>query len=576
VIPTYQRRDIVVRTVQALERQVMRDFDVVVVVDGSTDGTAAALRRLQVSFPLTVLENDNAGASVARNAGAAASSGEVLVFLDDDMEARSDLLAEHDRSHREGADVVLGHLPLHPESPSTLLSQGVGRWAERRRERLAAADTTLPVSELNTGQMSISREAFDALGGFDVEFTRNGLYGGEDLDFGYRARRSGLRIVFNPAAVTYQYYAVDPATYTRRTRDAGRAAQELKIKHPELTQDLSGGREFVSRRSRWVLGALGAMPAAVSWPLRVLAAHRVRTHHQDERTYRLFFGLQTMEYHRGARQARRDLHTGEAVVLAYHSISDLHDDPLLAEYGVPPQRFAEQLDCLIRHGWRFLTLETMIRALGGDTQLPARSALLTFDDGYADLLTAAQPILAEREIPFVVFAVSDRLGGSNDWDRTVGGGRLTLLDEMKLRALIEGGGVVGSHGASHRRLVDLDPSELERELQGSAARLASVDGARPIAFSYPYGVWSPEVREAVSAAGYVVGFTVRPGVVRRGSDRYALPRIEVLASDTPAVLRLKLATAGWPDPLRRKLLDGFRALRARWRLPLPADLPIGD
>ena len=53
----------------------------------------------------------------------------MLLFLDDDMEADPRLLAEHERSHREGADVVLGDLPLHPDSPRNLLSWGVGAWA---------------------------------------------------------------------------------------------------------------------------------------------------------------------------------------------------------------------------------------------------------------------------------------------------------------------------------------------------------------------------------------------------------------------------------------------------------------
>src|SRR5690348_2266423 len=96
VIPTYQRRDVVVRSVAALNRQTFRDFEVVVVVDGSTDGTADALREVEAEFALTILEFPNRGLSQARNAGARAASGEVILFLDDDMEADPALLEEHD------------------------------------------------------------------------------------------------------------------------------------------------------------------------------------------------------------------------------------------------------------------------------------------------------------------------------------------------------------------------------------------------------------------------------------------------------------------------------------------------
>src|SRR2546423_1524068 len=220
VIPTHQRRDLVVRMVGALDRQELRDFEVIAVADGCTDGTAAALRALQTRFPLTVLEQPHRGAAAARNAGAAVARGELLVLLDDDMEADPALLAEHDRSHREGADLALGDIPLHPDSPSTAIAAVTGRWAERRRRRLSTPGAEVPVTDLIGGQMSIPRATFERLGGFDVSFTRRGgLDPGADLDFGYRVRSLGLRVVFNPAAVSHQYYEVDAADYTRRSRD---------------------------------------------------------------------------------------------------------------------------------------------------------------------------------------------------------------------------------------------------------------------------------------------------------------------------------------------------------------------
>src|SRR5207248_1153025 len=129
------------------------------------------------------------------------------------------------------------------------------------------------------------------------------------------------------------------------------------------------------------------------------------------------------------------------------SISDLRGDPILGEYGVPPRHFAAHLDGLARRGWRFVTLEDTLGALDGRRTLPRRSVLVTFDDAYADLLTAAQPILAERDIPAVAFAVSDRIGGTNDWDDSAGA-PLPLLDERGLRELAADGVVVGSHGAT--------------------------------------------------------------------------------------------------------------------------------
>jgi peptidoglycan/xylan/chitin deacetylase (PgdA/CDA1 family) len=560
VIPTHQRRDVVVRMVGALERQSSRNFEVIVVDDGSTDGTAAALRELTTSFPLLVLEQAHDGQAAARNLGARHATGELLLFLDDDMEADPELLSEHDRSHRDGADMVLGHIPLHPSSPSNLLSDGVGGWAERRRERLTRGGE-VPIADLLTGQLSVERETFERLGGFDTGFTRDGLFGGEDLDFGQRMKDEGLRVVFNEAAVSRQLWTVDPAAYLARAREAGRSAEELHAKHPELAGADDRARRFNARSSSLVFGTLAAAPASLSRPLHTVAAGRVRRGHRDRFTEKLFLALRTTEYRRGARRARRQLRAPLAVVLAYHSISDLGDDAALADYGVPPDRLAEQLDALRAEGACFISLDTLVGALDGREPCPEGALLLTFDDAYEDLATAAAPILAEREIPAVVFVVADRIGGTNDWDRALSARALRLVDEHGLRRLALAGIEVGSHAATHRRLPELDPAELERELVGSAERIASLGLPRPRSLSYPYGRWTPQVAAAARAAGYSVAFTVEAGTVRRATNRWALPRIEVLAGDSGRTLRRKLSAAGWSSRRRPRVL-GLTRLKA--------------
>jgi GT2 family glycosyltransferase len=305
IVPTFQRRDTVVRTVSALDRQSERDFEVVVVDDGSEDGTAAALRGLDVSFPLRVVEQPNRGAAAARNAGVDASSGGLLVFLDDDMKADSALLAEHDRSHREGADMVMGDMPLDPASPRNLLSWGVGSWAAGRCKRLSAPGAEIRLDDLLTGQMSISRAAYLDVGGLDPTFTRDGLFGGEDLDFGHRVLGAGYRVAFNPAAISYQYYDVDPAKYLRRARETGRSDRELVAKHPDLAAAMGASPSFKTRRSRWLLTPFVVAPAVLSWPLRAAAAAIARSGLNTPRVRSLFFAVRTMEYLRGARLAAR-------------------------------------------------------------------------------------------------------------------------------------------------------------------------------------------------------------------------------------------------------------------------------
>jgi peptidoglycan/xylan/chitin deacetylase (PgdA/CDA1 family) len=232
-------------------------------------------------------------------------------------------------------------------------------------------------------------------------------------------------------------------------------------------------------------------------------------------------------------------------ILAYHAIADLSDDPVLAEYGVPPRLFAAQLDALIGAGWSFVDLDMVLAALAGEGKLPRRALLLTFDDAYADLLDAGVPIVAERGLPGVVFVVAGKLGGTNEWDNKNRATTIDLLDADGLRAVAARGIEVGSHTISHRPLTKIPEAELEEEIAGAADRLEQAGLSRPRVFSYPYGEWSPPIAEVARAAGYRVSFTVEPGVVTGKTDPHALPRIEVHASDTPRKLRRKLFMAGW-------------------------------
>lgn len=553
VIPTHQRRETVVRMVRALERQELGDFEAIVAVDGSTDGTAAALRDLSLSFPLKVVEQDNLGAGAARNAGAAVAEGEILLFLDDDMEGDPRLLLEHDRSHRGGADVVLGDLPLHPDSPRNLLSWGVGLWASERRKRLLETGGEIGMSDLLTGQISVGRSTYEKMGGFDGEMTRGGLFGGEDTDFGYRVARDGLRMVFNPAAITYQYYDVDPALYLRRVREAARSGQELALKHPEQRSRIDWGPQFKRRRDRWLLGPFVYAPEALVRPLRGLAVSLARTGRTGQHLREFFFMVRTMEHLRAVRLTRLAI-SGEAVVLAYHAIADMSEDRVLAPYSVPPRLFAKQLDALAAAGWTFVDLDAVLAALAGEQPLPERAVLVTFDDAYRDLLEAALPVLEQRGIPAVVCAVADRVGGTNTWDEEIGAGSVSLLDAEGLKQVAAGAVEVGSHGMTHVPMAGLGAGQLAEEAGESARRLESLGLPRPRSFSYPYGESDSEAEAAVQAAGYQVAFTVTPGLVRFSADRYALPRVQIGASDTPRRLLLKLRTAGLPPRWRNRLL----------------------
>ena len=263
VIPTYQRRDLVVAAVRALAAQTGPSAEVVVVVDGSTDGTAAALRALEVDVPLTVVEQANAGRARAVNVGATRARGQVIMFLDDDMVAAPDLLEQHDRALAAGADAVIGHIPVAAETSAGFLARGLARWAEDRRDRLVANGGQLTVMDLITGQFSVRREVYEALGGLDERFTRSGSFGGEDIDFGRRLFDEGYRVEFAPEAVSWQHYVVGPRAYLRQWYQAGEADVVYTRKHPgDLDGVVAARRPAAGGTATWS----GRRPGSRWWP----------------------------------------------------------------------------------------------------------------------------------------------------------------------------------------------------------------------------------------------------------------------------------------------------------------------
>src|SRR2546428_8400351 len=156
-------------------------FEVVVVDDGSVDGTAEWLAAQTFLFDCKVLRQTNQGPSAARNAGVRVSRGDILVFVDDDFVPDRDLLQEHMRIHdAEDAVVVMGparSLP-HYRQPWIAWQQVT---LERAYDAMARGDLQPSFREFWAGNCSVARERVVAVGGFDQSLRCN-----EDVELGYR------------------------------------------------------------------------------------------------------------------------------------------------------------------------------------------------------------------------------------------------------------------------------------------------------------------------------------------------------------------------------------------------------
>ena len=199
VVPTYNRLGRLQHVITALEQQAYPPdaYEVIVVSDGSTDGTDAYLEAFRSTMRLRWFPQANRGPAAARNAGIQKAHGEYIVFIDDDLVPEPQLLEEHARSHREASQdiVVLGPL-LTPEGFE--MAPWV-RWEQEMLMKgyraLLRGDWPASARQFYTGNASLRRSHILDVGGFD-----EGLRRAEDVELAYRLASNGLDFVFNMQA----------------------------------------------------------------------------------------------------------------------------------------------------------------------------------------------------------------------------------------------------------------------------------------------------------------------------------------------------------------------------------------
>lgn len=228
-------------------------------------------------------------------------------------------------------------------------------------------------------------------------------------------------------------------------------------------------------------------------------------------------------------------------VLMYHSVSGCTDDPY--RITVSPYRLDRQLRWLRERGLSGVSVGELMRARAAGRG--ARLVGLTFDDGYADFVDNALPLLHRHGCTATVFVLPGRLGGENAWDEL--GPRKPLLTADGIRAAAAEGMEIGSHGLLHADLTTADDATLEQETRHSRTLLADLTGTAPEGFCYPYGTVDSRAIEAVRTAGYGYACAIDPGAL---TGMHALPRVHIDASDTSLRLLMKRAL----NPLRRRPL----------------------
>jgi glycosyltransferase involved in cell wall biosynthesis len=274
VVPVKNRRDLLRRTLAALDAQTFRDFEVLVVDDGSTDGADEEAAATAVAGrPVRLLRNEGAGAVAGRQTGVRSSTAAFLAFTDSDCEPDPDWLATAVEHLRGGAHLAYGRtMPARPVGP---LERSVNE-----------ADGGL----FPTCNLAVRRDTYDAVGGFDgaagdrwgfrPSNRAQGLGFGEDTLFGWAVARTHPVAYDERMLVRHHVFPSDFREWLGRSWQVA-AFPAIVREVPELRRTMVRHRVLFTHRSRVPLYAtLGAVasrqPVLIGGALAWWVTHRFR------------------------------------------------------------------------------------------------------------------------------------------------------------------------------------------------------------------------------------------------------------------------------------------------------------
>ena len=207
-------------------------------------------------------------------------------------------------------------------------------------------------------------------------------------------------------------------------------------------------------------------------------------------------------------------------ILMYHHVGDWGESRAeWAQWVVRSKEFRAQMDWLVANGFHTITFRELLAGQKAGESVPAKSVIISFDDGWSAQESVVRAELEPRGLHAVFFVYTAAVGATPN--------NSGYISWEQLRILESAGHEVQSHTVSHGRLTDMPPSQLDREMRESRATIEREMHHSVEVVAYPFGIYDERVMRAASAAGYLIGLRADADLVVGKPLQYRMPRIRV-------------------------------------------------
>ncbi|MDX8045609.1 polysaccharide deacetylase family protein [Gracilibacillus sp. S3-1-1] len=238
----------------------------------------------------------------------------------------------------------------------------------------------------------------------------------------------------------------------------------------------------------------------------------------------------------------------EITILMYHRVipedklEDNHfeQDGSIVSTIVLKEDFEEQMQLLHDNGYITLTLEELALFIKNELDIPKRSIVLTFDDGFKDNAIEVAPILREHHFHATSFVIT---GAVNKYDATYEPGEYQYFSVDDLHNICDVFEFESHTYNFHKRMEDHTPyltgKPIEEVREDLEASIINLNGQNQ-AFASPYGAFNEENLALFKELGFNMAFTVVPDTVKPGTDIYQIPRKEIYPRETIEEFKVKI------------------------------------